>query len=537
MDRLRLRDLAVLTACGLLARIAAAAVVGYAPYTDPAYYTLVAERLATGHGFSVPVLWSFLEVGSRLPDPATLPVPSNAHWMPLTSIVSAGAMLLFGPSWRSGQLPMILLSTALVPLTYLVGRELWERRSVAILAAVLAIFAGPLLIYYPTVDNFAVFGVAGAGSLYAATRAMRSGRSGLWMVASAAAAGVATLARTDGLLVLVAPATAWLACRGIGPWRSVGRVGFGAALLAGVAYVAVLLPWLLRNLAVFGSPLPSVGGHVLWITSYNEQFSIGHSVGLDSYLSAGVPAIIGSKLESWFELLGRTGVLMGGTFLFTFLAGLWIHRRDPRQAPFLVYFVVMFAVMGGVFTFHAPRGAFYHSAPAWLPFALPMAVASIAPVCGALGRAWPFLRRPQTHRFVAVVGTVGAIVLSVVGSAAIHAEWERSHSLDAAAAGWLRGANQSRAMVMYSDPATLALLSGNPGVAPSFDPFPVLRTIARAYDVRWLVVQLRPGETTDALNLWPGAAARDRQGNVASWLAAQPSFEVQGALRIFAVHP
>ena len=65
-------------------------IVPWPPFTDPAYYSLIAQRLAEGHGFTTPVLWSFIEVGSVIPDPAVLPVPSNAHWMPLTSIVVGG---------------------------------------------------------------------------------------------------------------------------------------------------------------------------------------------------------------------------------------------------------------------------------------------------------------------------------------------------------------------------------------------------------------------------------------------------------------
>ncbi len=57
---------------------------------------MVAEQLATGHGFSAPVLWSFLEVGGSLPADPMLPVPSNGHWMPLTSIVAAAGMALLG---------------------------------------------------------------------------------------------------------------------------------------------------------------------------------------------------------------------------------------------------------------------------------------------------------------------------------------------------------------------------------------------------------------------------------------------------------
>jgi hypothetical protein len=69
-----IRDLVVLTAGALLARLAAAWLVGYPPFTDAAYYTLAAQRLADGHGFTLPVLYSFLEVGGQLPADPSLPV-------------------------------------------------------------------------------------------------------------------------------------------------------------------------------------------------------------------------------------------------------------------------------------------------------------------------------------------------------------------------------------------------------------------------------------------------------------------------------
>ena len=529
-SRVRLVDLAVLTLLALIARIGAAALVDYAPYTDPAYYSLVAERLATGQGFSVPVIWSFLEVGSRIPSQAVLPVASSGHWMPLTSVVAAAFMAILGPTWRAGQVPMVLLSTLLVPLTYQVGWELWRQRSVALLGGILAIFAGPLLLYYPTIENFAVFGVAGALALYAATRAVTSARPGPWLVASGLFAGLATLARVDGLLLVVAPAIAWLVLRG---WRSPALWAWGVA--SALVFAAILAPWLVRNAAVFGSPFPSAGGHTLWITSYNEQFSIGHPVDAAHYVAWGWGNIIGSKVSSWIDILGRTAVLMGGTFFLTFIPGLWIYRRRPELLPFIGYWVVMVLVMGAIFTFHAPRGAFYHSAPAWLPFALPMAVAALPPVASTAGRLWAFLRRPQTHRFLAVVATAGAIVLSLVGSGVIYGQWDRSHRLDLAAASFLERRAATHDVVMYSDPATLALLSGNPGVAAPFDPFRVVREVIAAYHVRWVVVQLAPGEATDPLNFWPGASAIDSKGDRATFLADKPSFEVPGELRIYQV--
>jgi hypothetical protein len=101
--RLHGMDLLVVTVAAIVARIAAALVIDYSPYTDPAYYAMVAQQLATGHGFSAPVLWSFLEVGGTLPTDPGLPVPSNGHWMPLTSIAAAAGMALLGPDLRAGQ--------------------------------------------------------------------------------------------------------------------------------------------------------------------------------------------------------------------------------------------------------------------------------------------------------------------------------------------------------------------------------------------------------------------------------------------------
>lgn len=516
-----------------MARIVAAVPVDYAPYTDPAYYSLVAARLADGHGFSVPVLWSFLEVGGRLPADPTLPVPSNGHWMPLTSIVAAPFVAVLGPwlgSWRAAQVPMILLSAALVPLTYVVGSRLWASRAVGLAAAVLALLAGPLLVMYPLVDNFAVFGACGAAALWCAIRAVRADRPGPWLVASGVAAGLATLARVDGLLLPVAPALAWLLRS---DWRP-ARVRFAWGVASALAFAAVLAPWLVRDLVVFGALFPSAGGHTLWITSYNQQFSIGDQPTLASYLAWGPVNILGSKLAAWGELLGRTAVLLGGFFILPFAYGLWHERRRRELAPFLAYFILMFVVMGAVFTFHAPKGAFYHSAPAWLAFAFPLAVASVAPASTAAARAWRFLARPRTHQFLAFAGLAGALALSLAGSSILLGQWSDAHAKLERAAVFLRGAAAPSDRVMAYDPAALHALTGNPGVAPPFDPYDTIGQVVEAYGVRWVVVTLAPGQTRDPLGLWDGAAGTDSTGAHPGFLPQAPAFEAPG-VRVFEV--
>ena len=531
------RDLLVIAAIALVARLAAAWIVDWPPYTDPAYYSLVAERLATGHGFSVPVLWSFLEVGAQLPADPVLPVPSNAHWMPLTSIVAAGAMALLGPNWQAGQVPMVLLATALVPATYLIGLWMWQSRFVAWVSAILAVFTGPLLLMYSTIDNFAVFGVAGAGAIATAVRAVDARRSHWWLAGSGALVGLATLARIDGVLLALATVTAWWLVGGgrAGRFRertSPEHLMVGASAFA--AFLLVVAPWLLRNMVTFGAFLPSTGGHTLWISGYNEQFSIGHEVSIATYLDSGVGSIVGSKVTAFFELLARLLALMGGMFAVFFVAGSWVMRGDRRLRPFLVYFWAMFAVMVLVFTFHAPKGAFYHSAPAWLPFALPLSVAAIAPAASAAGHAWPFLRRRATHRFLALAGLIGAVVLSIVGSVVLYGQWADSRVHDQRAADFLLANADRTDVFMASDPASIYPLSGNPGIAAPFDPYPVIDKVIDAYEVRWVIVT-RPGPSqTDPLGFWNGARARDVDGNRATFLPEQPAFE-SGDLRIFRV--
>jgi 4-amino-4-deoxy-L-arabinose transferase-like glycosyltransferase len=533
------RDLLWLTAVALVLRLVAAWLVEFPPYTDPAYYLVVAQQLAHGQGFTTPVLWSFLEVGGQLPADPTLPVAAFGHWMPMTSLVAAAGIWAFEGvlgTWRAAQLPFVLLSTALVPFTYLVSRELYPSRSVAVAASVLALLAGPFLVYYPQVNNIALFGALGAGALWCAMRAVRTERAeraGWWLVGSGALAGAATLTRVDGLLLLVPLVVGWWLARQrvAGGWLPVAWL-----VAAAGAFVLVLAPWLVRNLSEFGAAFPSAGGHTLWITSYNQQFSISADPSPGSYLEWGAVNIIGSKLAAWGELLGRVAVLLGGLFILTFAWGLWVERRRRELAPFLAYFAAVFVAMGLVFTFHAPKGAFYHSAGAWLPFAIPLAVASLPGLASALGRWWPFLRRPQTHRFLLVAGLAGALVLSVAGSASVLAQWWSAHGRLAEAAGYLRGAAAPADRVMAYDPAALHFEVPLEGVAPPFDPFPVIGQVVDAYDIRWVVVTLPAGESRDPLGLWDGAQALDSAGNHPDFLPADPAYEAPG-VRVYRVTP
>jgi len=227
-------------------------------------------------------------------------------------------------------------------------------------------------------------------------------------------------------------------------------------------------------------------------------------------------------------------VLLGGIFILPFAFGLWYERRRPELRPFLAYFAVMFLAMGAVFTFHAPKGAFYHSSLAWLPFAAPLAAASLAPAATWAGRAWPFLRRAATQRFLAVAGLAGAVVLSLTGSAVLVGQWSDAHARLRQAGDYLLGLSEPSAVVMAYDPAALYALTGNPGVAPPFDGYAGIGEVVDAYRVEWVVVTLRAGEARDPLGLWDGAAGTDATGAHPDFLPAAPDYSAP-RVRVFHV--
>ena len=118
----------------LLALLVRAVLVALYPdpaYPDSYYYVDVARAIAAGHGLSVDFVWIFAEVGNRLPDPAVLPIPSNAHWLPLASFLQAPFVSLLGPTAVASALPGVLIGALVAPLTWVIARDAGARPIVA----------------------------------------------------------------------------------------------------------------------------------------------------------------------------------------------------------------------------------------------------------------------------------------------------------------------------------------------------------------------------------------------------------------------
>ena len=466
----------------------------YPAYPDSAYYVDVAQALQAGRGFNVDFIWIFAEVGGKIPLDPVLPIPSNAHWMPLASIVQVPFMALFGTvAWASAA-PFALIGASAAPLTWAIARDARATSSVAIGAGILT--AIPLLsaVYLVQPDNFSLYQPLVIASLWMAARALRGWNAGRAFVAAGLFAGLATMSRNDGMLVLASLGVVFLFDRWRA-WRSAGArtptIPFWAAVSCIGIFVLVMAPWWLRQLAVFGSLSPSTAsGKVLFIRDIGEWNSITTPADLEHLLGMGLGPLLISRIGGLVAALTIYVTLVAGVVLAPLMVvGGWVRRRSDDFRPFFAYAAILFAFSALVSAIHVPGGTFIHSAVALAPYSYILALEGVA-----VGVTWIAARRrtwdaaTATRIFSgAIIGF--AVVCAVFGSVVVHAVWEQRRDRGLAVAAALDDAGAPLTdRVMSIDAASTKYWSGRGGVVLVNDPVDTVHEVAVAYDIRWLVL-------------------------------------------------
>jgi hypothetical protein len=462
-------------------------------YPDSFYYVDVARNLAAGEGFNVDFIWIFPEVGGGIPVQPVLPIPSNAHWMPLASIVQVPFLALSGDAAWAAALPFALIGATAAPLTWAIARDAGARREVAIGAGFLVAVPLLSLVYLAQPDNFSLYQPLVIGALWFGARALK-GEGDRWFVLAGLLAGLATLSRNDGVLVLAALGLGfawdrWHAGRSGG--ARLPRVGWGAALACVAVFVLVLAPWWARQLAVFGSISPSTAsGRVFFIRDIDEWNSIATPATLDHLLGMGLGPLLTTRLLGLGAALMIYVTLVAGFVLAPFMViGGWARRRSIDFGPFFAYAGLLFAFSTIVSAVHVPGGTFIHSAVALAPYSYILALEGIC-----LGVDWVAARRSSwdpalARRAFLGAAAVFAVVVAVAGSLAVHDIWSARTERFVAADQALDGAGADITdRVMSIDAAGTRYWSGRGGVVLVNDPLETIEAVARAYDIRWLVL-------------------------------------------------
>jgi 4-amino-4-deoxy-L-arabinose transferase-like glycosyltransferase len=487
----------ILFLSALAVRILAALVYADPAYPDSFYYVNTARQLAAGQGFQVDYVWNFVDVGGRLPADPRLPIPSNAHWMPLAELIQVPFIWLLGATPLAYGLPFWLAGATAAPLTWWIGRDAGLERSTALAGG--ALVAVPLGVtpFLAQPDNFALFMPLGALALWLCARSLRREPTGAdridrrLFVAGGLVVGMATLSRNDGILLGVPFALAFLAER----WRlrsltAAGPIGWGTALACLAAFLVIVAPWYLRQLAVFGSLSPSAAnGRILWITDYAQLFSISTDTSLGSFLAQGPVALVASRAAGLVDALKWFAIAPLLVFLVPFLlVGAWSRRRDPAFAPWFIYAVTLFGFSALLFAVHVDHGTFLHSAVALVPHAYLLAAAGIAVAVRWTAERLPHWDARRATRNFTILAVLVALVGAVGAAWKTSGSWRAEAELRAPIVAALRSVPATDRL-MSPDPGSYRYHAGLGGIITPNDPLPVVEEALRAYQIRWLVLE------------------------------------------------
>ncbi|NDJ85958.1 MAG: hypothetical protein GYB66_08740 [Chloroflexi bacterium] len=400
------RDLLILSALALVVGSILLAVRDDPGYADAYYYYNAGERLANGHGLSEPYMWNFLHLSDELP------APSHTYWMPLASLIAAGGMILLGSTFSAAQLPFLFLLVGLVALSGWLGHRLGGSQRYFWLTGLLVLFGGFFFPFWLTTDTFALYGLVGAGALITMGLGREQGEW-RWYLATGTLGGLAHLARSDGLLlVVVALIVIWWPRRGeketgLPRWRS------SAGLL--LAYLLVMAPWFVRNMTVIESPLPTGGVNTAFLRGYNEIFAYPVDWSPQNFFAWGWGNIVDSRLEALGANFGTWLAVENYVLLGPFaLVALWRQRHHKLLMGFMWYALGLHFAMTFVFAYPGYRGGLFHSSAALLPFWAALGVIGMDMGIARMAqwRNW----KPQEARLVfGVAVVIIAIALSVNG--------------------------------------------------------------------------------------------------------------------------
>jgi hypothetical protein len=418
--------------------------------------------------------------------------------------------MLFGNVAWAAALPFALIGATAAPLTWAIARDAGARRTVAIGAGFLVAIPVLSLTYMAQPDNFSLYQPLVAAALWMGARGLRgSPRS---FALAGLFTGVATLSRNDGLLVLAAlglafvwdrwrawrnerVALAGLAAPTDGAGDASSRVRPAIPVAAAIAcvglFVLVMAPWWLRQLAVFGSLSPSsTSGRVFFIRDIGEWNSITAPATLDHLLGMGIGPFLATRVGGLVSAVMIFTTLIAGFVLAPFMViGAWAHRRSFDFGPFFLYAALLFAFSTLVSAVHVPGGTFIHSAVALAPHAYILALEGIA-----VAVAWIAVRRrtwdaaAATNVFTAATLAFAAVA-AVFGSLFVHQVWADSRAKFIAVGGALDDAGAPQTdRVMSIDASGTKYWTGRGGVVLVNDPIETVERVARAYEIRWLVL-------------------------------------------------
>jgi hypothetical protein len=425
--------------------------------------------------------------------------------MPFTSMVAAPFLFVLGDSYRAAQIPFVVLSAALVPLIYRLSLGLFGRLRWALLSAALMAGGGTYFPHWTAVDAWCLYPWVGTAVLWLGAAAAVSPPRRRWLLAATcgAAVGLGHLTRADGALLFVSLVV--LLGRAPRPLADGSATAFG--------YLAVMGPWLARNISVFGRPL--LGSHLIWLQDYADLFAYDKDVGnLPWALHDWLDRFVAGCQSLFFNSVSLAGALQ---FVFLPCVGVacWTERRRPIVQGGVAYLLVLFAAMSFVFTRPGPRGSFLHSLSAIIVLLYILAPAGLSRIIAWIAERRPNWDAAQAEGFFSItLFAIGSIVSINAYLATI--SWYVPPTSVAEIEKYLGSRGESPlAPIFCIDAPTYHYWTRRPALVIPTDGEAALMHAAERFSVRYLVLEDNHPRYLSALYEAPDRAAGFER--LASW--------------------
>ncbi len=473
-------NLLLLFLLGLFIAIVASIWVDVPGYMDAEYYYANGIFLESGVGFREEFIWNYLN------DPSGLPIPSHQYWMPATSIISSLSMTIFGTGFKMAQIPFMLFSGFVPPISAAIAHKLHKDERLAWITGLLGVFSGFLLPFMVTTDTFALYMILGAGAFWYMSEAVMKQKEKLWIVVGLAA-GIAHLSRVDGILMLgIAILTIWLMMK--------NRLKTTALFLLG--YLLIMLPWWLHNLDVSGTIMSPNSTKVLWTLSYDELFSFPSAkLTIERWLNAGIGEIVGVRWDALLQNIQSLVLVNGMVFLGPFMVIGAVRFKERTLIRLCAgYLGLLLIIMSFIFPFAGARGGFFHSATAVMPFLwvlVPIGLFESIKV-GAEKRGWDLIGAQKVFGAAAVIlallMSVGLFYTRVIGPGREETIWNSSQVVYESVDQWFKKSDLENQLVAINNPPGFYVASGMKSVVIPDGGVMELREVVELFGVEWVVL-------------------------------------------------
>ncbi len=362
-------------------------------YMDAAYYYMGGVNLAEGRGFYEQILWNYLD------SPTGLPHPSHLYWMPLPSLLAALGLILGDESvYLWARIPFIVLCGLVPVITALLAHSVTGSQKKSTLAGLLALFPGFYAIFLNHTESFSPFmALGGLFMLLIASDENGTKFSSLRIFGLGVVSGLMHQTRADGIVWYAGGFIYLVAfCLSVPEVDRAARLKrfLLQAVVLTSGYVLVMLPWFLRNLELFGSPMSPGGKYSFWFVDYDDLYYYpAASITSSRWLDSGIPAIAAARWNSFLQNFQTSIAVQGEIFLVPLiLIGCWKLWRNRRVLMTGVLWLITFGVMTMIFPFAGERGGFFHSGAAFQPMLWVLAVEGLEQIVhwGVKNRNWVF---------------------------------------------------------------------------------------------------------------------------------------------------